>query len=144
MDTKIWLFFWRLVFAKKRKSPITLSFKAKNCPKLDLKYRILYFQVPNKCPPSLLIFRFYSNPPDLIRPPFISFKENDFFMNPSFHFLSLLVLFTPNIQGKIECFGIYCSSVLNVNLFLFLPSFYNNLKPFLKFRLPVYFDPPVY
>ena len=59
-------------------------------------------------------------------------------MNPSFHFLSLLVLLTPTIQGKVECFCIYLSSMLYNNLFLFFSPFYNHLKRFLKFRPPIY------
>ena len=87
--------------------------------------------------PRFLIFQFFFQPPDLVRTlPFINFKETDFFTNPFFHFLSLLVLFTPNIQDKVECFCIYFSSMLCDNLFLFFPSFYNHLKPFLKFRSP--------
>ena len=39
-------------------------------------------------------------------------------------------------QGKmkIECFCIYFSSMLYDNLFLFFPSIYNHLKPFLKIQ----------
>ena len=57
----------------------------------------LYSQVPNKHPHRLLIFRVFPTPRTLLGPPSINFKEIDFFTNPSFHFLSLLVLFTPNI-----------------------------------------------
>ena len=74
----------------------------------------------------------------------LNFKDFDFFMNPWFHSNCLLVLFTPNIQGKIECFCIYFSSMLYDNLLLFSPSFYNNLKPILKFTPPLLFWPPVY
>ena len=87
---------------------------------------------------SLLIFRSVSNLPDLIRTPFINFKEIDFFTNSLLHFFSWLVLFTPNFQGKIACFCIYFSFMLYDNLLLFFPSLYNHLKPFLILRpLPV-------
>ena len=87
--------------------------------------------MPNKRPSTcLLIFRFFQ-PPDLIRTPSLNnCKEIDFFTNPSFHFLSFLVLFTPTIQGKMECFCVKCSSMLYDNLFLFFPSFYNHLSHF--------------
>ena len=97
----------------------------------------------NKNPPHLLIFQFFPNPMDLIRTPINNFlRKCTFFTNTSFHFLSLLVLLTPNFHGKIayccKCFSfMFCD-----NLFLFFPSLSNHSKPFLKFQPPVYFDPP--
>ena len=58
----------------------------------------LYSQVPKTRPTLSIILSTFFQPPDLIRtPPFNNFKEIDFFTNPSLHFLSFLVLFTPTI-----------------------------------------------
>ena len=104
--------------------------------------------MPNKCPPRLLTFQFLSNPPDLIRTPrLLILRKLTSSTNPSFHFLSLLVLFKLNFHGKIA----YCymfSFMLYDNLFLFFSSLHNHLKLFLKFRPPrlltfgVFSDPP--
>jgi len=88
--------------------------------------------------PPLINFSIFSNPQTLLGPPFINFKEIAFFTNASFHFLSLLVLFTPNFHGKIAYCCIYFSFMLFDNLLLFFPSLYNYLRPFLKFQPPVY------
>jgi len=59
------------------------------------------------------------------------------------HIISFLVsTIHAKYSGKIEYFCIYFSSMLYDNLLLFPPLFYNHLKLFLKFRPPVYFDPP--
>jgi len=85
--------------------------------------------------PRFLIFRFFSNPPDPLGPPvYWFFKEVDFCKNSSFHFLSLLVLFTPNFHGKITCFCIYFSFMLYDNLLLFFPSLCSHVMSLLKFR----------
>ena len=90
----------------------------------------LYSQVPNN-------FSICSNPPDLIKTPrLLILRKLTFSTNPSCHFLSLLVLFTPNFHGKIAYCCIYFSFMLYDNLFLFFSSSCNHLKPFLKFRPP--------
>ena len=59
-----------------------------------------YSQVCQINAPRSLILDFFQ-PPDLIRdPPFTNFKEIGFLTNSSFHFLSLLVLFTPIFMAK--------------------------------------------
>ena len=104
-----------------------------------------YSQVPNKRPPRLLIFKFFQSPGPYFDPPFINFKEIDFFYKSSFHFLSLLVLVTLNFHGKMAYCCIYVSFMLYNDLFLFFSSLYKQSKPFLKFRPPpVYFNTPVY
>ena len=94
--------------------------------------------------PPLINFSIFTNPRILLGPPRLLILRKstfNFFTNSSFHFLSLLAKFTPNFHGKPACLCIYFSSLLYDNLFLFFPSLYNHLKPFLKFRPPVYFDP---
>ena len=94
-------------------------------------------------PLPLLVFRFFTTTPDLIRThPIIKFEEIDFVTNSSFYFLYLLILLTPNFQGKITYIWIYFAFFHYGNLFLFFPSLYNHSKPFFKFWPPVYFDPP--
>jgi len=105
-------------------------------------YIIQYSQVPNKRPLGLLLFQFCPTPWTLLGPPFITFEELYFFMNLWFHSISLLVQFTPNIQGKIKCFCIHFSPMLYDHLFLLFPSLYNHLRPFLKFRLPPFIWTP--
>ena len=96
-----------------------------------------YSQVPNKFPPCLLIFQFFSSPPDLIGTPYLLLlRKLTFFTNPSFYFLSLLVLFTPNFHSKIAGFCLYFSFMLHDNLSLLLPILKAHLKAFLKFRPP--------
>ena len=74
---------------------------------------MFYFHLPTvtlRCPisvPHSLLFWFFSNLRTLLGPPFINFKEIAFFTNPWFNSIYLVVLFTSNIQGKIECFYIY-------------------------------------
>ena len=124
------------------------------CDKLSVcqNYVAVFRAVVNFCSINRLInFSVFVQPPGTyLDPPFINFKEIEDFMYPSFRFLSFLVLFTPNMHGKIACFCIYFSFMLSDNLFLFFPSLYNHLKPFLKFRLPrllnfgVYSSTPVY
>ena len=99
--------------------------------------------MPDKRPSWLLIFQFFSNPSqDLARTPrLLILRKLTFFTNPSFHFLSLLVLYTQNFQCKIACFCICFSFILYDNLFLFFPSLYSYLKPFLNFRPPRLFSP---
>ena len=64
-----------------------------------------YSQVPNKRPPILLIFGLFPNPPDPIRTtPFINFKEIEFITGLLCYFLSFLVLFMANFQGKLTFF----------------------------------------
>ena len=87
---------------------------------------------------SLTNFSIFPTPWTLIGPLFINFKEIDFSMSPSLHFLSFLVLATPNFRSKIACFCIHLRYLLSDNLFVFLPSLYNHLKPLLKS------DPPFY
>ena len=99
-----------------------------------------YSQAPNKLPHHrLLIFRFFLTRRNLLGPAFINVKDIDFFTRPSFHVLSLLVLFTPNFHGRIVYCCIYFSIMLYDNLFLFFPALYNHLKPFLKIRPFVYY-----
>jgi len=94
--------------------------------------------VPNKGP-SLINFSIFLQPPDLIRTPrLLILRRLTIFTNPSFHFLSVLVLFTPNFHGKIAYCCIYFSFMLYGNLFLFFLSLYNQLNPFLKFQPPPY------
>jgi len=109
---------------------------------LELLLTWLYSQVPNNAPP-LINFSIFSNPWTLLEPPVYYFKEVDFFTNPWFHSISLLVPFTPNIQGKLECFCICFNSMPYDNLFLFFPSFYNQFRspsPFIKVKN--FFQPP--
>ena len=75
--------------------------------------------------PRLLMFRVFSKHLDLTRnsPHLLSLKKLTFLKNPSFHFLSLLVLFTTNFQGRLAFFCINFSSTLNENLLLVFPSF---------------------
>ena len=65
--------------------------------------------------PSFNFFIFSSPRTLLGLPPFLYFKEIDFFTNPSFHFHSLLVLFTPNFHGKMSF--MYFSFMIYDNLF---------------------------
>ena len=95
----------------------------------------LRYQI-NTPPPPIKFSIFFQLPRSYQDPLFTNIKEIDNFTNPLFHFISLLVLFRPNIQGRMECFCIYCSSMLNDNLFLFFSSFYTHLQLFLKFQLP--------
>ena len=78
----------------------------------------LYSQVPDKRPPPRLLI-FYSFPtPRILLGPSMNFKEIDLFLQ-AVHFLSLLVLFTPNFHGKIAYCCIYFSVMLYDNpLFL--------------------------
>ena len=93
-------------------------------------------------PPFLLTFQFYSNPWTLLGPSrLLVLGELTFFTNLTFHSLSLLVLFTPNLHDKIAYYCIFFSFILYDNLFLFLTSLSNHSKPFLKFRPPVYSTP---
>ena len=97
----------------------------------------MYSQVPNKRPSHLLVFQLFSNPPDLIRTPrLLILRTLTFFTNSSFHFLSLLVLFTPNFHSKIACFCTYFSFMLYDNLPLFFPSLCSLVMSLLKFRTP--------
>ena len=101
----------------------------------DLRRAVLHYsQVPNILHPRLLIFDFFQ-PPELIRNPrLIMLWKMPFFTNPLFHFLSLLVVFTPHFYGKIAYCCIYFSFILHENLLLFFLSLYNHLKLFLKFH----------
>jgi len=89
----------------------------------------------------LVNFSIFSQPPGPYLPPFINFTEIDFFTYPSFDVLSLLVLFTPNIQEKIAFFRTHFNFMLFDNQFSFFPSLYNHLKPFPKFRPPFILTP---
>ena len=98
--------------------------------------------------PPLINFSIFPTTRTLLGPPFINVKDIDFFTNPSFHFISfhfisLLVLFTTNFHGKIVYCCKYFSFMLYDNLFWFFSSLYNDVKHFLNLQLPVYFDPPV-
>ena len=109
----------------------------------NLRHITLRCQV--NVPPRSLIFGYFPTPTDLIRTPrLLILGKSTLFTNLSFHFLSLLVQFTPNFHGKIAYCCIYFSFMLYDNLFLFLPSLYNHVKPSLKFQPPppVYFDLP--
>ena len=123
--------------------------------KLGYSYKSVYSQVRNKRPPRLLIFRFFSNPPDLIRTPRLLIIRKFTFLQAPRLIFSLLVLFTPDFNGKIAYCCIYFSCMLYDNLFLFFTSLYNHLKPFLKSQPPfistshvlnfqIFSDPPVY
>ena len=59
-----------------------------------------------------------------------------FLANPSFWFLSLLVLHTPNFEDIISCFSIHFSFVLSGKVFLFFTSLYYHLKSFPQFEPP--------
>jgi len=60
--------------------------------------------------PPLINFWIFSNPPNLIRTPhLLILRKLNIFTNLSFHFLSLLVLFTPKFHGKIAYCCIYLS-----------------------------------
>ena len=84
-------------------------------------------------------FSIFFQPPDLVRiPRLLILRKLTLFTNTSFHFLSLLVQFTHNFHGKIKYSCTYFSFMLYDNPFLFFPSLYNHLKPFLKFQPPVY------
>ena len=90
--------------------------------------------------PPLINFSIFPASRTLLGPPFITFKEIDSLYKPLISFL--LVEFTPNFHGKMAYSCKYFSSMRYDNLFLFFPSLYNHLKPFLKFQPPpVYFDP---
>ena len=93
-------------------------------------------------PPLIIKFWIFSNPPDLtMTPRLLILRKLTFFIKPYFHFLSLLVLFTPDFHGKIAYCCIYFSFMLYDNLFLFFPTLHNPVKRFLKFQPPLYFDP---
>ena len=95
-------------------------------------------------PPAYYFFDFCPTPWSLLGlPRLLILRKLTFFTNPSFHFLSLLVLFTPNFHGKIACFCIYFDIMLYDNLFLFFPSLYNHLRPFLKFQPPPFILTPL-
>ena len=95
--------------------------------------------------PPLINFSIFFQPPDLIKPPrLLMLRKLTFFTNPSFHFLSLLVLFTPDFHSKIAYCCIYLSFMLYDNLFLFFPSLYNHLSHFLEFQPPFFVAPLVY
>ena len=87
--------------------------------------------------PPLINFSIFFQPPGPHKDPprLLMLRNLTVSTNPSFHFLSLLVLFTPNFHGKIAYCCIHFSFMLYDNLFFF-SSLYNNLKPFLKFRPP--------
>ena len=107
--------------------------------------KYLYYQVPNTSPHPLINFRFFPTPWTLLGPSrLLILRKLTFFKNPSSYFFSLLVTFTLNFHGKIAYCCIYFSFILYDNLYLFLPSLYNQLKPSLKFRPPVYFDFPLF
>ena len=100
-------------------------------------------QVPNKGPPLINFSIFFQPPGPYKDPRLLILRKLTFSTNPSFHFLSLLVLFTANFHGKVAYCCIYFSFILYDNLFLFFSSSYNHIKPVLKFRPPsIYFDPP--
>ena len=106
---------------------------------------MLYYQVPNQCPPLFINFQFFATSPDFIRSPhLLLLRKLTFCSNPSFHFLSLLVLSTPNLHGKIADCCIHSSFMPNDNLFLFFSPLYNHAKPVLKVRPPVNLDSPIY
>ena len=88
--------------------------------------------------PCLSIFQFFATSQDFIRSPhLLILRKLTFCTNPSFHFLSFLVLSTPNLHGKIAYCCIHSSFVPNDNLFLFFSPLYNHVKPVLKVRPPV-------
>ena len=101
-----------------------------------------YSQVPNKGPPCLLIFEFFPTPRTLLGPPFINFKEIEFIAGLLCYFFSLLVLFTPNFQGKLTCFCIYFSSRILTPPIYFEPPpiYFEPLPRFFKFQK--FFQPP--
>ena len=89
--------------------------------------------------PRLLIFRFFPTPEPYLDPHLLILRKLTFYTNPSFHFLSVLGLFTPNFHGKITRFCIYFSLMLYDNLFLFCTSLYNHLKRLQNFlRSPLF------
>ena len=93
--------------------------------------------MPNKRPPPLInSWNFFQPPGPYWTPPFITFKEIEFITGLLCYFLSLLVIFTSNFQGKLTCFCIYFSFTLYDSLFLFFPLLCNHFKPFLEFRPP--------
>ena len=75
-------------------------------------------------PPAYYFPDFFPILPDFTRTPrLFILKKITFFMNFSCCFLSLLVPFTSNFQGKIACFCMYFNFVLYDNLFLLFPLF---------------------
>ena len=67
----------------------------------------------------MLFSQLQGYPPGAYQDPQVTnFEKIELFMNSSFYFLSLLVLFLPNFQGKITCFCIYFSFVLSDNMYL--------------------------
>ena len=77
----------------------------------------------NKRPRCLLIFWFSSNSQNLIRSSrLLILRTLTFSTNPSFHFLSLLVLFKPNFHDKIAHCCIYFSSMLSMPTIMYIES----------------------
>ena len=105
--------------------------------------KLTYSQVPNKRPPTYYFLDF-SSPLALLGPlsHLLMLRKLTFFTNSTFHFPSLLVLFTPNFHVRIACFCIYFSFMLYDSLFVLFPSLYNHVNSLLKFRPTEYFDPP--
>jgi len=87
--------------------------------------------------PPLIKFSIFFQPSDLVRTTrLLILGKSTFFTNPSIHFLSLLVLSTPNFHSKIAYCCIYFSFMLYDKLFLFFPSLYNHLSLFLNYHSP--------
>ena len=92
--------------------------------------------------PMLINFSIYFQPPDIIRTPrLLILRTLTLFTNPSFHSLSLLVLFTPNFHGKLYfciyfrlCFMTtrFCS--FHPCIIIYSPLLNSNPPPFIKFR----------
>jgi len=93
------------------------------------KYEIRILSGAKQTSSGLLIFRFFSNPLNLIRTPVYYFYGNCLLLQTP-NFLSLFVLFTPSFHGKTAYCCIYFSSMLYDNPFVFFPSLYNHLSRF--------------
>ena len=96
-------------------------------------------------PPCLLILRFLSNPPDLIRNPRLLFlAKSTFFYKAPILFPFFVCTIYAQVHGKIVCFCICFSFMLHDNRLLFFPSLYSHLKPFLNFRPPFILATPLF
>ena len=96
----------------------------------------------NISPPRISIFDFFPTPQTLLGPPFIDFKKIEFITGMLCYFLSLLELFTPNLQGKLTCFCVYFSFTLCDSMFLFFPLLYSDFKLCLEFQPPLFILTP--
>ena len=84
-------------------------------------------------------------------PRLVSFMEIDFFTNPSFHFVSFLVLFTPYFRDKITCFSTYFSFCFREHVFVLfvlvrivISICHSNFDPYGLLKFGIFSDPPVY